>query len=163
MDILWSPWRSGYIKEASGERRDDVCIFCRLRDAPHADDERNFILHRAEHNFVVLNLYPYTSGHLLVVPYEHTADLDAAQAATTAELMRLAVKAQTALRDAYAPDGFNLGMNLGRAAGAGVAAHLHMHALPRWTGDANFLTTVGETRSLPEDLTTTYEKLRGKF
>ncbi len=168
MDRLWSPWRYNYITGASGEKASDddssfSCIFCKLRDANAAIDERNFIIHRAEHNYIVLNLYPYASGHLLIVPYEHTAELDAASDETTAELMRLAVRCHTALREAYTPDGFNLGMNLGQAAGAGVAAHIHLHILPRWMGDANFMTTVGETRVLPEDLATTYRKLREKF
>lgn len=164
MDRLWTPWRYRYIKGETGEKTkkaDDACVFCKLRD--DGDDERNFVVHRARHNYVVLNLYPYTSGHLLVVPFEHTADLDAAAAETTGELMELARRAQTVLRDAYRPEGFNLGMNLGSAAGAGVAAHLHLHVLPRWAGDGNFMSTVGETRVLPEDLRTTYERLRGKF
>ncbi|MBA2501352.1 MAG: HIT domain-containing protein [Pyrinomonadaceae bacterium] len=164
MDRLWSPWRYNYIAGMGGEKaNDESCIFCDLSAADPSHDERNFILHRAEHNYIVLNLYPYASGHLLIVPYEHTADLDEASEATTAELMRLTVRCQTALRAAYAPDGFNLGMNLGRAAGAGVAAHIHLHILPRWTGDANFMTTIGETRVLPEELTTTYKKLREIF
>jgi ATP adenylyltransferase len=126
-------------------------------------DERNFILHRARHNFIVLNIYPYTSGHLLIIPYEHTSELDSVVKETTDELMDLTKRAQTLLRAAYKPDGFNLGMNLGHAAGAGVAAHIHLHIMPRWTGDANFMSTIGETRVLPEDLPTTYQKLRGQF
>ncbi|MGH9903166.1 MAG: HIT family protein, partial [Pyrinomonadaceae bacterium] len=136
-------------------------VFCSLRDAD--DDERVFILHRGRANFIVLNLYPYTSGHLLIVPYEHTPDLDAASRETTDELMELAKRCQTVLREVYQPHGFNLGMNLGRAAGAGVADHIHLHVMPRWAGDSNFMTTVAETRVLPEDLPTTYDKLRGKF
>ena len=166
MDRLWSPWRYNYITGASQETAsgdDSTCIFCKLRDAKADLDERNFIIHRAEHNYIVLNLYPYASGHLLIVPYEHTAELDAASHETTSELMRLTVRCQTALREAYTPDGFNLGMNLGQAAGAGVAPHLHLHILPRWTGDANFMTTIGETRVLPEELSTTYRKLRERF
>ena len=164
MDRLWTPWRYNYIKGESGEKSGgggSSCIFCVLRDA--SDDERAFILHRASHNYIVLNIYPYISGHLLIVPYEHTAELDAAKQETTHEMIDLARRCQTALREAYQPHGFNLGMNLGRSAGAGVADHLHLHVMPRWTGDANFMSTVGETRVIPEDLTMTYSKLRGRF
>ncbi|HEX8422963.1 MAG TPA: HIT domain-containing protein, partial [Pyrinomonadaceae bacterium] len=139
------------------------CIFCTLPQEDPTQDERNFIVHRARHNFIVLNLYPYTSGHLLVIPYQHTSELDSVSKEATDELMDLAKHAQTVLRAAYRPDGFNLGMNLGNAAGAGVAGHVHLHVMPRWTGDANFMTTAGETRVLPEDLPTTYNKLHGKF
>jgi ATP adenylyltransferase len=133
-----------------------------LGDAPELD-RKNYILHRASHNFVVLNIYPYISGHLLIVPYAHLADLDAAPKQVTDELMDLTKRCQTALREAYRPQGFNLGMNLGKAAGAGVAEHFHLHIMPRWTGDTNFMTTVGETRVHPEDLNTTYGKLHGKI
>lgn len=165
VDRLWTPWRYQYITGASGEkseREDPGCIFCALCQDESRDDS-TFILHRARFNYVVLNIYPYTSGHLLIVPYQHTADLDAATRDTTDELMELAKESQTVLRAAYQPQGFNLGMNLGRAAGAGVAGHIHLHVMPRWAGDANFMTTVGETRVLPEDLPTTYERLRSKF
>lgn len=163
MDTLWSPWRYEYIN-ASGsvEKNDSSCVFCLLqRDFDH--DESNFILHRATHNYVILNLYPYISGHLLIIPYAHLAELDAAPKETTDELMDLTKRCQTVLRDTYRPQGFNLGMNLGRSAGAGVADHIHLHIMPRWTGDTNFMTTVSETRVIPEDLATTYRKLRGKF
>ena len=162
MDRLWTPWRYRYITEASSQKTGGTtCVFCSLRDA--SNDEQNFILHRALYNFIVLNIYPYTSGHLLIVPYEHTADLDAASDEITNELMRLTKRCQTILREVYNPQGFNLGMNLGKSAGAGVAEHIHLHIMPRWTGDANFMTTVSETRVIPEDLPTTYNKLRGKF
>jgi ATP adenylyltransferase len=166
VDRLWTPWRYQYITGASDEKSGDdpssSCIFCSIQQDPAAD-ERNFILHRAQYNFIILNLYPYTSGHLLIIPYQHTSELDAVPKEATDELMDLAKRAQTILREAYKPDGFNLGMNLGRSAGAGVAGHVHLHVLPRWTGDSNFMSTVGETRVLPEDLPTTYNKLRGKF
>jgi ATP adenylyltransferase len=112
---------------------------------------------------VVLNLYPYVSGHLLIVPNEHVGELDAAAKQTTDELMDLTKRSQTALREAYRPECCNVGMNLGHSAGAGIVDHIHMHIMPRWTGDTNFMTTVGETRVLPEDLAATYGKLRGKF
>jgi ATP adenylyltransferase len=127
------------------------------------DDEKNFILHRSQHGFVVLNLYPYISGHLMIVPYLHTSEFDSMPKEITDELMDLAKRSQTALREVYSPSGFNLGMNLGAAAGAGIADHLHIHLLPRWAGDTNFMTPVAETRVLPEDLETTYSKLRPKF
>ncbi len=166
MDRLWTPWRYQYIKDAGADESTGdaapACIFCALRDDA-ANDARNYIIHRARFNFIVLNLYPYTNGHLLIIPHEHAADLDAVSKEATDEIMDLAKQAHGILRAAYRPHGFNLGMNLGLAAGAGVAAHLHLHVLPRWTGDANFMTTTGETRVLPEDMKTTYEKLRGQF
>jgi ATP adenylyltransferase len=165
VDRLWTPWRYQYIKGTGTpdpQASAPACIFCTLRDdAEH--DARNYVVHRGRANFIVLNLYPYTNGHLLVIPYEHAADLDAVAKETTDEMMDLAKQAQSILRAAYRPHGFNLGMNLGQAAGAGVAEHLHLHVLPRWSGDANFMTVAGETRVLPEDLATTYERLRGQF
>ena len=164
MDRLYTPWRYSYIKGESGEKSSPggPCVFCSIRDRPD-EDEQNFVVHRARHNLIVLNIYPYISGHLMIVPYEHAADLDAVAKGTTDELMDLAKRAQGVLREAYRPHGFNLGMNLGRAAGAGVADHLHLHVMPRWAGDANFMTTVGETRVIPEDLPMTYDRLRGRF
>ena len=126
-------------------------------------DADNFVLHRATHAFVVLNLYPYITGHMLVVPYLHTSELDSIAKEITDEMMDLTKRAQTALREVYSPAGFNVGMNLGAAAGAGIADHVHIHVLPRWGGDTNFMTTVGESRVIPEDLKTTYSKLSAKF
>jgi len=163
VDRLWSPWRYEYI--ASGDAANSEssgCIFCKLRDDPDKD-KANFVIHRASHNFIVLNIYPYISGHLLIVPYQHIGELDAATKETTDELMDLTKRSQTALRDAYQPTGFNIGMNLGRSAGAGIVDHIHIHILPRWTGDTNFMSTVGNMRVIPEDLSTTYEKLRTRF
>lgn len=160
MDVLWSPWRYDYIKAVDDKKND--CVFCAVLESS-ASDEDKFILHRAEFNFVILNIYPYISGHLMIVPYAHIADLDYTPKETSDELMDLAKRCQTALREAYQPHGFNLGINLGKAAGAGVAQHLHLHILPRWVGDANFMTAVGETRTIPEDLRTTYLKLKDKI
>lgn len=164
MDVLWSPWRYGYVKSDknadAGET--DACVFCGIIKSS-ADDEENFILHRAEHNFVILNIYPYISGHIMIVPFEHLADLDKASKDITNELMDLAKKCQTILRQIYQPEGINLGMNLGKAAGAGVAEHFHMHILPRWFGDANFMTAIGQTRTIPESLHDTFNKLKDKF
>ncbi len=161
MERLWSPWRARYIASGVDAQRDE-CVFCLLAAHPE-DDEQNFVLHRGEYAFVVLNLYPYISGHLMVIPYLHTSEFDSTAKEITDELMDLTKKSQTALREVYAPSGFNMGMNLGHAAGAGIADHLHIHLLPRWSGDTNFMTTVGESRVLPEDLPTTYAKLRPKF
>ena len=138
------------------------CFFCEALHHPH-DDETNFVLHRAAHNFVILNRYPYISGHLMIAPNQHLAELDAAAKEVTDEMMDLAKRCQSALREVYKPNGFNLGMNLGQAAGAGVAEHFHMHLMPRWSGDTNFMSTVGDTRVLPEDLATTFRKLKSKF
>jgi ATP adenylyltransferase len=154
MEFLWTPWRYSYMASAG---KNDGCIFC---DALKAGDEKARIVFRGELNFIILNTFPYTSGHVMIVPYAHVADLPACSPETLAEMMRLAQRVQVALTASYKPDGFNLGMNLGRSAGAGVAGHLHLHVLPRWTGDANFMTTVGETRVVPEDLDLTYSKLR---
>jgi ATP adenylyltransferase len=137
-------------------------VFCLIASNPD-QDETNFVLHRAEHCFVVLNLYPYITGHLMVVPYLHTSEFDSTAKEITNELMEMAKRSQTALREVYSPSGFNMGMNLGSAAGAGIADHLHIHLLPRWSGDTNFMTTVGDSRVIPEDLPTTYSKLRPKF
>jgi ATP adenylyltransferase len=161
MDLLWSPWRYDYIK-GSGQAKADGCVFCGILNNS-ASDEDKFILKRAEFNFVVLNIFPYAAGHLLIVPYDHVADLNKLDKPASDEMMDLMKTAQTALTDVYQPEGFNLGINLGKAAGAGVAEHVHTHILPRWSGDVNFMTSIGETRNLPEALKTTYEKLSGKF
>jgi ATP adenylyltransferase len=155
MDYLWTPWRYRYIADAA---KDKGCIFCEAVAAN--DDAKTLLVFRGKTCFVILNRYPYTAGHVMIVPYVHVADLVGADPETLSEMMLLAPRVETALRTTYRPDGFNLGMNLGRAAGAGVTGHLHMHVLPRWSGDANFMTVVGETRVEPEDLATTYEKLR---
>ena len=163
MDILWSPWRYEYIKSAEAGKENISCVFCDLINDAMRRDEDKFILHRARFNFVVLNIFPYISGHLMIVPYQHVGELEAANKETTDEMMDLAKRAQAALREVYCPDGFNLGMNLGQAAGAGVASHIHLHVMPRWFGDSNFTTTIGETRVISEDLRQTYEKLRPKL
>lgn len=161
MDVLWSPWRYDYIV-GSGTVPKGGCVFCEILNSS-ASDEDKFILKRAEFNFVILNIYPYTSGHLMVVPYDHIATLADADKHVTDEFMDLTKAAQAAMSEVYKPDGINLGMNLGKAAGAGVDGHLHMHVLPRWVGDVNFMTAIGETRTIPETLQTTYSKLKGKF
>jgi ATP adenylyltransferase len=164
MDVLWSPWRYSYIKSGENINSDaqNICVFCSILNNS-ATDEENYILHRAEFNFVILNIYPYISGHLMVIPYSHTAEIADLPKAVSDELMDLTKVCQKNLKDVYQPNGINLGMNLGKAAGAGVAEHLHLHILPRWIGDANFMTAIGQTRTIPEDLETTFQKLKPKF
>ncbi|MFL6373826.1 MAG: HIT family protein [Pyrinomonadaceae bacterium] len=161
MDVLWSPWRYDYITSSGGAAKQG-CVFCSIL-SNSVSDEDNFILRRAEFNFVILNIYPYTSGHLMIVPYDHLSLLSDAGKQTTAEMMDLTKQVQAAITDVYDPDGINLGMNLGKAAGAGVDSHIHMHILPRWVGDANFLTAIGETRSIPESLEMTYQRLKDRI
>lgn len=158
MDILWSPWRYRYITKASPA---DECIFC-SKPRENTDDAA-LIVHRGEGTFVILNAFPYTSGHLMIAPYRHVASLAEAPEEDVLEMMRMCRRAEGILREVYQPGGLNLGMNLGECAGAGVAGHIHMHVLPRWIGDANFMSTVGETRVLPEELQVTYEKLKRAF
>jgi len=157
MDYLWTPWRYQYIAQVHSGKQPE-CIFCDA--AERKDDQVTLVAFRGASCFVILNRYPYTSGHVMVVPYAHVAELRLCEPATLAEMMLLAQRVETVLRDLYKPDGMNLGMNLGRAAGAGVVGHLHLHALPRWVGDSNFMTVTGETRVHPEELSATYEKLR---
>jgi ATP adenylyltransferase len=159
MEHIWSPWRYTYIANISGK---SACVFCSVL-APGQDDRDNLVVYRGDLNFIILNLYPYTSGHLMVVPYQHSASFPDLDSAVTSEMMHLAKRAQSAVEQEYHPDGFNIGFNLGRAAGAGVADHLHMHLVPRWIGDANFVSVVGETRVLPEDLAATYDRLRKRL
>jgi len=161
LDRLWSPWRAKYV--ASGvDSQSPSCVFCRIAEDSE-NDESNFVVHRGLHNFVALNLYPYITGHLLIVPYQHLGDLDSAPKEITDELMDLTKTSESTLRKVYSPPGFNVGMNLGSAAGAGIAGHIHLHILPRWSGDTNFMTTVAESRVIPESLETTYSKLRASF
>ena len=143
--------------EAPPSAEAKTCIFCKKYSA--GNDRDNLIVLRAEHNFILLNLYPYTSGHLMIAPYAHVASLQDATPAALQEMMLLAQRADTALRKLYNADGMNLGMNLGTCAGAGVAGHIHMHVLPRWCGDSSFMTTVAETRVLPEELSITWERV----
>lgn len=157
MDYIWTPWRYQYMEQVTAGKQPE-CIFC---DAlAKNDDAATLIVHRGTKVFVILNRFPYTSGHVMIVPYAHVAELNLCDAATLNEMMQYAQRVEAALRTNYEPDGMNLGMNLGRAAGAGVAGHLHLHVLPRWMGDTNFMTVTGETRVHPEDLRTTYERLQ---
>ena len=161
MDYLWTPWRYSYLTNADVSAQSLTCIFCELLRS--GDDQKALIVHRGEYNFVILNAFPYTSGHSMIVPYEHLDRLHKLSPEAADEMMTLARKLEVALIDLYRPDGVNLGMNVGKAAGAGIAGHIHMHVLPRWIADANFMTVIGETRVLPELLGTTYKRLKAKF
>jgi len=154
MDYLWTPWRYDYVTTVD---QATSCIFC---DAPKESDEKAFIVYRGTHCYVILNIYPYTNGHVMIVPFVHLDELQKLPAPAANEMMALTQRMESALRSLYRPHGINLGMNLGKAGGAGVAGHIHMHILPRWVADANFLSVIGETRVLPEALQVTWEKLR---
>lgn len=158
MDYLFSPWRYAFVSQA---HKASGCLFCELPQA--GDDEKALIVHRDKYCYVVLNAYPYTSGHVMIVPFQHTDQLLQLSSPAAQEMMDLTRRLEGILREVYQPEGLNLGMNLGKAAGAGVAGHIHMHVLPRWGADANFITVIGETRVLPEDLATTYKRIREKF
>jgi ATP adenylyltransferase len=157
MDRLWTPWRYSYISKGATSG----CIFC--DKAASSNDRENLVVYRGTHCYILLNLYPYTNGHVMIAPYEHVDSLAACSEPAAMELMQLARRTEQLLRDVYRPQGLNLGMNLGECAGAGVAGHIHMHVLPRWVGDANFMTTVAETRVMPESLDITWQRLRDAF
>jgi ATP adenylyltransferase len=154
MDYLWTPWRYAYISTAE---KASTCVFC---DAVQAGDAAKvLIVHRGQHCFVILNAYPYTPGHVMIVPYAHLDELRKLPPEAASEMMALSQRMESVLRDLYHPDGINLGMNIGKAAGAGIAGHIHMHVLPRWVADANFMSVVGETRVLPETLDETWKRM----
>jgi ATP adenylyltransferase len=158
MDHLWTPWRSTYMKE---KRDRSGCVFCLA--AASTNDEDTLIVFRGRLNFVILNRYPYTSGHLMIAPYQHVSRLQQVDDETSAEMMRLVRSSERLIEESYQPQGINIGMNLGEAAGAGIEQHIHMHALPRWFGDANFMTSVSHTRIIPEELSVTWSKLNQAF
>lgn len=159
MDRLYAPWRMAYVEQPQAPAPDATgCVFC--DKAASADDGANLIVHRGNYCFVLLNLFPYNNGHLLVVPYLHTATLADLSVPTALELMTLTQAAQAALAKAMHPEGYNLGMNLGTAAGAGIADHLHLHVVPRWNGDTNFMPVLADVKVLPDALENTCRKLR---
>lgn len=171
LDRLWAGWRMGYVSGAaakpvgrSGSRAGlpEGCVFCGLL-ASGEPDEVTYIVSRTEHSFVVLNVFPYTSGHLMVLPLRHVGEMEDLDPHESSELWSSMTKAVTALKKAYEPGGMNLGANIGRAGGAGIPAHLHFHVVPRWNGDTNFMTSVAEARVLPEDLARTWERIRGAW
>jgi ATP adenylyltransferase len=154
MQHIWTPWRMKYIQE---NKKDSDCIFCQALTQPDGSD--NLVLFRGENVFVILNRYPYTSGHVMVVPMIHKPILEELDAIIRAEIMELTTQCVAVLRAVYNPEGFNIGMNIGAIAGAGIADHVHMHIVPRWAGDTSFMSTLGETRVLPESLEETYQKI----
>ena len=156
MDHLWTPWRYAYVTAAE---KISGCVFCDL--PKEGDDAKVHIVHRSQNCYIVLNTYPYTPGHVMIVPFAHLDELQKLPAPAANEMMELAQRMERVLRVLYTPDGINMGMNIGKAAGAGVAGHIHMHVLPRWVADANFVSVIGETRILPESLEMTYERIRG--
>jgi ATP adenylyltransferase len=158
MDHLWSPWRLAYITAAGEER--GGCVFCRALTDP---DAAPLVLFRGRAAYVVLNLYPYNNGHLMIVPNRHIGQLAAATRDELGEMIELTQRAERAITEAYAPHGMNVGLNLGKSAGAGILDHLHIHIVPRWSGDTNFMTVVGGARVLPEELPQTGERLRPIF
>ena len=157
---IWAPWRLAYVKDASKDVEQD-CIFC--AKPGEEDDETNLIVHRGERCFVILNLVPYTNGHLMVAPFDHIGAIQELPAETTAEMMALSQRAISILEDKYAPHGFNVGFNQGRVAGAGVEHHIHMHVVPRWGGDTNFMPVLADTRVMPQTLEQSYAALKGEF
>lgn len=157
MKRIWAPWRIPYLKGP----KEEVCVFC---DRPgRADDARNLILHRGERVFVIMNLYPYTNGHLMIVPYDHTSSLDEVSAEAAAEAFALLQHCRKALVRVMHPQGFNVGVNLGKAAGAGIDEHVHLHIVPRWVGDTNFMPVLAETRVISEHIESTYVQLKPYF
>lgn len=154
---LWATWRLKYIE---GADKVEGCIFCQFPAQPPERDKELLILHRGEHAFIILNAYPYSNGHLMVVPYRHTASMEDFTDAELLEVMHLTRVGLRALSAAFAPQGYNLGVNMGRVAGAGIADHLHWHIVPRWNGDTNFMPVLGDVRVIPESLATVYDRLK---
>jgi ATP adenylyltransferase len=157
MKQLWAPWRMPYLKETQPKG----CIFC--SKSRQSDDRTNLILYRGRRAFVMMNLYPYSNGHLLVSPYRHLRSIEDLDPATLTDLMRAAQRSLKALRQVFKPDAFNLGINQGREAGAGIESHVHLHIVPRWNGDTNFMPVLTDTRVIPEHLESSYDKLRPLF
>ena len=161
LERLWAGWRAGYVSDPKTGRSDTACVMCKIVAA--TDDEAALVLERTPETIAVMNLYPYGSGHLLVAPTRHVAGFEDLNDDELVAVARAQVRALRAIRAAYNPDGVNLGVNIGRAAGAGIPDHLHVHVLPRWTGDTNFMTTVAEARVMAEDLKTGYDKLKAAW
>jgi ATP adenylyltransferase len=158
MEQLFSPWRSHYISSFSGEKKDDGCVFCGAREG--SDDENSLLVYRGKHSFILMNRFPYNSGHMMIIPNRHTADFQSLTDAELAESMNLIQAAQRALDELSHPQGFNIGMNLGRAAGAGIDQHLHWHIVPRWNGDTNFLPVLADVKVVSEDMDAQWARLR---
>ena len=159
MNHLWSPWRMEYIE--SNNNKEAGCVFCNAQ--ARTDSAENLIAHRGERAYVILNRFPYTSGHLMVNPFEHKPNLEELDSATRAEMIELTSRSTTVLKNIYKSQGFNIGVNIGEAGGAGVLGHVHIHIVPRWKGDTNFISTIGGTRVLPEALDVTYMRVKAAF
>ncbi len=157
---IWAPWRLAYVKDASKDNEEE-CIFC--AKPAQDDDEANLIVHRGERSFVILNLFPYTNGHLMVAPYAHLGRLQELGSETLTEMMALAQRSMDRLEQVYDPHGYNVGFNQGRVAGAGVEHHIHMHVVPRWGGDTNFMPVIADTKVMPQSIEQSYEALKGAF
>ncbi|MCA8988101.1 MAG: HIT domain-containing protein [Planctomycetaceae bacterium] len=161
METIWAPWRLAYIEQdapAPQPKPESGCFLCSYRDQPE-EDARNLVLHRGKHAFIVFNRYPYNNGHLLIAPQGHLGDLTEIPAETQAECQELLVRMVELLRQTIQPDGFNIGLNLGRVAGAGLPGHLHWHIVPRWNGDTNFMPVLAQTKVIPQSLEALYQKL----
>jgi ATP adenylyltransferase len=157
---IWAPWRLAYVKDAAKDIEEE-CIFC--TKPAESDDKANLIVYRGERCFVILNLFPYTNGHLMVAPYEHIARLQDLDAEVLTEMLSLAQRAMVRLEGVYDPQGYNVGFNQGRVAGAGLEHHIHLHVVPRWGGDTNFMPVIADTKVMPQTLEQSYEALRGSF
>ncbi|MBE0409753.1 MAG: HIT domain-containing protein [Anaerolineales bacterium] len=155
MKYIWSPWRMDYIKDP---HKNDACVFCQVLEEPESVE--TLVVFRGKQAYLILNRFPYTSGHLMVVPYEHHSELEDLDEETRAEIMEMASRATQVLKEIYRPEGFNVGINIGEAAGAGITEHIHLHIVPRWQGDTNFMSTLGQTRVLPESLEDTYQQVK---
>lgn len=158
MKYLWSPWRMKYV---SNQQQSIDCVFCEAQK--QRDCVENLILHRASNTFIILNRFPYSNGHLMIVPYQHCPSYEDLDAEVRAEIMEMINDATRMLREAYHPPAFNVGANIGTAAGAGIAAHVHFHIVPRWAGDTNFMTSLSDTRVIPESLEDTYQRLKAAW
>ena len=161
MKKLFSPWRSVYIDAFKASKQPRGCLFCRM--VREKNDESHLIVFRGKHNFVVMNLYPYNNGHLMIVPFRHTGNLEKVPASELREALELVKRSIAALKKTSAPHGYNVGLNIGRVAGAGIESHIHFHVVPRWNGDTNFMPVLGETKIISEDLRATWAKLRKHF
>ena len=158
MDHLWSPWRMEYVQR---DKKNDTCAFCEALE--QEDGLNNLIVFRGESNFVILNRFPYTNGHLMVVPFKHTNSIEDLDGVSRAEMMELSSVCLSVLRELYWPQGFNIGINIGAAGGAGIREHVHLHVVPRWISDTNFMTSLGQTRVLPETLEESFHRIQGAW
>ncbi len=161
MEKLFSPWRSKYISSFSGKETEDTCVLCDAHDS--SEDETNLVVFRGREAFVLMNKFPYNSGHLMVIPVRHTADFGSLTQSETIEMMSLLAASERALRELSHPQGFNIGMNVGRTSGAGIDAHLHWHIVPRWNGDTNFMPIIAEVKVVSEDMAAQWKRLREIF